>query len=220
VVCSARSGSTKALGTTNLLLQASREALTPSPNSFSPSAEPTSGSATPFYPKRVGSGYFNEGLNGMTSNPNEASAGLNASISSLRDMKLSRSSSPSPFQPSTSSPSSSGVLPPRTPGFETPSSNLPAFHKTVDQLKKDHLEAARNAVQDPALLRELNEEIERDLDRLRSFLSAAQIIDEISPRSQDSIIGIGERLACKIVAASLRDRVRPQLPCMDQNVRY
>jgi aspartokinase len=35
-----------------------------------------------------------------------------------------------------------------------------------------------------------------------------QIIDEISPRSQDSIVGIGEKLACKIVAASLRDRVR------------
>ena len=32
------------------------------------------------------------------------------------------------------------------------------------------------------------------------------MIDEISPRSQDSIIGAGEKLACKIVAASLRDR--------------
>lgn len=34
----------------------------------------------------------------------------------------------------------------------------------------------------------------------------SQIIDEISPRSQDSIVGTGERLACKIVAAALRDR--------------
>jgi aspartokinase len=34
-----------------------------------------------------------------------------------------------------------------------------------------------------------------------------KIIDEISPRSQDSIVGTGERLACKIVAAALRDRV-------------
>lgn len=32
------------------------------------------------------------------------------------------------------------------------------------------------------------------------------MIDEISPRSQDSIIGAGEKLACKIVAASLRDK--------------
>lgn len=33
-----------------------------------------------------------------------------------------------------------------------------------------------------------------------------QIIDEISDRSKDSIIGIGERLSCKIVAAALRDK--------------
>lgn len=81
-----------------------------------------------------------------------------------------------------------------------------AFHATVDILKRDHLEAARKAIKDEILLEELQEEIERDVEGLRGFLSAAQIIDEISPRSQDSIIGIGERLACKIVAASLRDR--------------
>lgn len=146
--------------------------------------------------------------------PADGSIGMSASISSLKDMRLSRSGSPSPFQPSVPSPSSSGFLPVATPGINGYSysngisgGDLPAFHKTVDQLKKDHLEAARVAVKDSSLLQELNEEIERDLDRLRSFLSAAQIIDEISPRSQDSIIGIGERLACKIVAASLRDRV-------------
>ena len=216
VVCSARSGTTKALGTTNLLLQASREALTPAPSAGVVSGcgtEPPSGSATPFYPKRVGSGFFSNGSGpGMT--PLEGASGMSASISSLKDLKLSRSSSPSPFQPSVPSPSSSGFLPISTPGINGYSNThghtgqeLPAFHDTVDQLKKDHLEAARNAVKDQALLQELNEEIERDLDRLRSFLSAAQIIDEISPRSQDSIIGIGERLACKIVAASLRDRV-------------
>lgn len=216
VVCSARSGTTKALGTTNLLLQASREALTPAPNAGTVSGsntEPASGSATPFYPKRVGSGFFSNG-SGPSMAPADGPMGMSSSISSLKDLKLSRSSSPSPFQPSVSSPSSSGFLPVSTPGINgysntngASNSDLPAFHQTVDQLKRDHLEAARNAVKDPSLLQELNEEIERDLDRLRSFLSAAQIIDEISPRSQDSIIGIGERLACKIVAASLRDRV-------------
>ena len=218
VVCSARSGTTKALGTTNLLLQASREALNPPTPSAEGNSEAASGAATPFYPKRVGSGYFNNG-NGVSMTPTES--GLSASISSLRDLKMSRSSSPSPFQPSTSSPSSSGFLPIATPGINGSSNgyaganDLPAFHKTVDQLKKDHLEAARNAIKDPDLLQELVEEIERDLDRLRAFLNAAQIIDEISPRSQDSIVGIGERLACKIVAASLRDRVSTSDPLVE-----
>jgi len=34
-----------------------------------------------------------------------------------------------------------------------------------------------------------------------------KVIDEISPRSKDSIVGVGERLACKLVATILRDRV-------------
>lgn len=34
-----------------------------------------------------------------------------------------------------------------------------------------------------------------------------QVIDEISPRSRDSIIGFGEKLGCKIITAALRDRV-------------
>jgi aspartate kinase len=38
-------------------------------------------------------------------------------------------------------------------------------------------------------------------------MSAEQIIDEISARSKDSIIGLGERLSCKIMTAVLRDQV-------------
>lgn len=33
----------------------------------------------------------------------------------------------------------------------------------------------------------------------------SQIIDEISPRTRDNIVGVGERLSCKLVAAVLRD---------------
>lgn len=40
------------------------------------------------------------------------------------------------------------------------------------------------------------------------FNSIIQVIDEISPRSKDSIVGVGERLACKLVATILRDRVQ------------
>ena len=36
---------------------------------------------------------------------------------------------------------------------------------------------------------------------------SVQIIDEVSPRSRDTIVGLGERLACKIMTAVLRDQV-------------
>jgi len=44
--------------------------------------------------------------------------------------------------------------------------------------------------------------------RNRLTFGLLQVIDEISPRSKDSIVGFGEKLACKIIAAVLRDRVR------------
>jgi aspartokinase len=69
------------------------------------------------------------------------------------------------------------------------------------------LESARAIVRDPTILQQLEEELDYDCERLRSFLLAAQIIDEISLRSKDLIVGVGEKLSCRIVAAVLRDRV-------------
>ncbi|GHJ85499.1 hypothetical protein NliqN6_1901 [Naganishia liquefaciens] len=204
IVCSARSGTTKALGTTNLLLQASKEALRPPNGAANPGYSGlTSGTQTPLYPKRVGSGFF--GSSGSASDKDK----MSSSIASLRDLKMtgsgySRSASPSPFQ-SSANPSSPSATQTES-GRDSPDSYLSAFHLTVDILKRDHIEAARKQVQDQELLEELIHELERDCESLRSFLSAAQIIDEISLRSQDSIVGMGERMACKIVAAALRDR--------------
>lgn len=83
--------------------------------------------------------------------------------------------------------------------------------------------AARSSIASLIILRELEEEIERDCDALRSFLMAIQVsvhshpqdfsshhrkvIGEMSPRSKDTVIGFGERMACKLMAAVLRDQV-------------
>ncbi len=96
-----------------------------------------------------------------------------SSISSLSQLDI-RSDSPSPFQPSNGrswSPTS-----PTTPGpngFGLTESS--AFHETVDLVRKGHLEAARIALRPGPMREELEEEIERDCDSLRSFLSAAQV---------------------------------------------
>ncbi|WWC91818.1 uncharacterized protein L201_006765 [Kwoniella dendrophila CBS 6074] len=214
IVCSARSSHTKALGTTNLLLQASREALAP-PSASSSSKEngragSLSGTATPYFPKRVGSGFFGK------------DSIMSSSISSLSQLDVNnntRSSSPSPFTPSSGFRGRSPPKSPTTVEAEQQQEEEQGFHKTVDILKKGHLEAARNSLKSGPLRDELEDEIERDCESLRGFLYAAQIIDEISPRSQDSIVGTGERLACKIVAAALRDRgVDSELVALDNIV--
>lgn len=78
----------------------------------------------------------------------------------------------------------------------------------VSDLLNDHLEAAKDMVQNETIRKELELDITNDCQKLKAFLEAAQIINEISPRSKDIIIGVGEKLSCRIVAAVLRDRVR------------
>lgn len=43
------------------------------------------------------------------------------------------------------------------------------------------------------------------------------MIDEISLRSRDTIIGLGEKLACKLMTAILRDRVSPYVLLLVMN---
>lgn len=65
-------------------------------------------------------------------------------------------------------------------------------------------------IHDDEIRLQLEDDIRSDCNKLRSFLEAAQIINEISPRSKDIIIGVGEKLSCRIVAAVLQDRVSPK----------
>ncbi|KAI0253340.1 aspartate kinase [Lactifluus subvellereus] len=153
IVCSARSGSTKVLGTTNLLLRAASEALQRAPPAESPVL---SGTMTP-----------------------------------LTDTLIPRSSR------ANSPPDTSGTFPDQP---------VASFSKTVDVILSEHLTAARDCVKGRGLLAELEAEITGDCDNLRAFLYAARVIDEISPRSKDSIVGFGEKLGCKIITAALRDR--------------
>ncbi|EUC55184.1 aspartokinase [Rhizoctonia solani AG-3 Rhs1AP] len=187
LVCSARSGSTKALGTTNLLLKAATEAL----------RQPALG-----------------GLNTPTrSNSISSSGGLPWSpvpkrASQSQDPSFSRAASPGTGLDKLAA-RKAGGSPPREPSPPTPVSggNAPlSFSRTVDLICSEHVTAARELIRDQDLLRELEQEMVRDCDGLRAFLGAAQLIEEISVRSRDSILGVGERLSCKLVAAVLRDR--------------
>ncbi|KAG2058187.1 aspartate kinase [Suillus hirtellus] len=169
VVCSARSGSAKALGTTNLLLKAASEAQRQRHKLFN-----DCGTTTP-------------SLNGIFRRSSETSP-----------TTPMRRSSRSP-----SSPSTGALTPLMTP--QTGQSQ-PEFNVTVDLIRSEHMDAAKTSIQNPEILQELEAEIDQDCDWLRSFLFAAQVINEISPRSRDSIIGFGERLGCKLMTAILRDQ--------------
>lgn len=77
----------------------------------------------------------------------------------------------------------------------------------IDAIREDHTRAAREHIMSPEILDQLSKDIDAECTRLASFLSAAQIIEEISPKSKDVIIGAGEKLSCQFMTALLRDRV-------------
>lgn len=200
VVCSARSGSTKTLGTTSLLLKASSEAL----------QRPAAGapkSTRPFTPgpSRTSSGHdWSSPLHSPDPCSPPRSVLPNDGLSStlMRRPTLTMSSMPPPSE----------------------EDDLP-FFATVDLIRSEHVAAARSSISSLVILKELEDEIEKDCDALRSFLMAIQVcissrsrnpsihpldqvICEMSPRSKDIVIGFGEKMACKLMAAVLRDQVR------------
>ncbi|KAK4701890.1 aspartate kinase, partial [Phenoliferia sp. Uapishka_3] len=179
VVCSARSGTSKSTGTTNLLLRAALEALRP--------RNDLAGTSTPGTPISSST----DRVNPLTSQIFQRAG----STTNIVPTSGSRSGSSTP-----------GSLSASMASLRASDEGSKEFNSTVDQIKEDHFVAARAAIKDEGILKELEDDLDYDCERLRSFLMAAQIIDEISARSKDIIMGVGERLSCRIVAASLRDQ--------------
>ncbi|KAL0933964.1 aspartate kinase [Colletotrichum truncatum] len=58
----------------------------------------------------------------------------------------------------------------------------------------------------------------KECESLRGFLLAAQIIGELSPRARDRVIALGEKLACRVVAAFLSSKDVPAEPVILEDV--
>ncbi|KAI5838777.1 Aspartate/glutamate/uridylate kinase [Morchella snyderi] len=76
----------------------------------------------------------------------------------------------------------------------------------VEAIRESHVDAGAELIKSKEILDQLKNDIETECGKLLNFLSAAQIIDEISPKTKDIIIGAGEKLACLLMTALLRDR--------------
>ncbi|KAJ1670556.1 Aspartokinase [Coemansia sp. RSA 25] len=76
----------------------------------------------------------------------------------------------------------------------------------VQDILDDHLEAAQENITDEHIKESLTVSLTDVCRRLKVFLEAAEVINEVSPKSKDIIVGTGEKLACEYVAALLRDK--------------
>jgi aspartate kinase len=86
--------------------------------------------------------------------------------------------------------------------------------RVIDVIKDEHLDAARSCVitrRDSGVgsvpQEDLPALIEDDCETLRGFLKATWTLGEITERTQDRVLAVGEKLSCRIVVASLKSRV-------------
>ncbi|RKO91817.1 aspartokinase [Blyttiomyces helicus] len=78
----------------------------------------------------------------------------------------------------------------------------------VDGICASHLRAVDEALPVEAVEERarVGKEVRDECDRLKGFLSAAQVINEMSPRSRDNVIGTGEKLSALVFTSVLRSR--------------
>ncbi|MCJ1343310.1 Aspartokinase, partial [Peltigera leucophlebia] len=76
----------------------------------------------------------------------------------------------------------------------------------IDFIKDDHIQAAHLLIKSPEIFKALSHEISEECQDLVVFLAAVQKVGEISPKSLDKIISIGEILSARFIAALLQDR--------------
>ncbi|KAI9202295.1 Aspartate/glutamate/uridylate kinase [Polychytrium aggregatum] len=73
-------------------------------------------------------------------------------------------------------------------------------------IERDHIIAIRKAIRSPQLGDEAERLILTECSRIREFLSAAQVIGELAPKSRDVVISTGEKLSAILFTYTLRDQ--------------
>ncbi|KAJ2631065.1 Aspartokinase [Coemansia sp. RSA 1290] len=84
--------------------------------------------------------------------------------------------------------------------------NSDDYQQIVRDILNDHLEAIQENISKPDIKEQLSQSLTDICRRLKVFLEAAEVINEVSPKSKDIIIGTGEKLACEYVTAVLQDK--------------
>lgn len=80
------------------------------------------------------------------------------------------------------------------------------YYRIIDQIEERHMEAIDQAIQSKEIKSEVKDDVVLQFHKLKSFLDAISVIGEISPRSNDVIIGTGEKLSARIFTGVLQDK--------------
>ncbi|KAI1505590.1 aspartate kinase [Biscogniauxia marginata] len=86
--------------------------------------------------------------------------------------------------------------------------------EVLDQIKTNHLNVLNSFLSSRKhacleIYEDTTADIIKECEGIKKYLLAAQVIGELSPRSKDRVIALGEKLACMIVAACLTSTGTP-----------
>ena len=75
----------------------------------------------------------------------------------------------------------------------------------IESVRSDHVKSAQQHILSPDILTQLEKEITDECEQIVRVLEAAQTLGEISSRSVDKIMSVGEKLSCRFMAALLKE---------------
>lgn len=84
-------------------------------------------------------------------------------------------------------------------------SNNQDYESLLSVIEQDHIDNCTNLIKSLAIKNHLINDIKAEIQHGRELLHACQIIGEISPRSLDSIMSMGEKLSCLFMTALMQD---------------
>ena len=79
------------------------------------------------------------------------------------------------------------------------------YKTLLDVIEDDHVQNAQKYIHDSEILQKLIVDTKKEIARGEELLKASQVIGEISPRTLDSIMSLGEKLSCLFMAALMED---------------
>jgi len=79
--------------------------------------------------------------------------------------------------------------------------------KILDEIQEYHVSVAKEVIKNEETLNDIVESINKECTSLKTFMSAIAIVGEISAKSKDYIISVGEKLSANLFSGILRSQV-------------
>jgi len=84
--------------------------------------------------------------------------------------------------------------------------NSDVYQKILDEIQDYHISVAEEVIKTDSILNEIVDNINKECSSLKTFMAAIAVVGEISAKSKDYIISVGEKLSASLFAGILKSR--------------